>query len=182
MKINKKQVWELFRFALLAIIIVLPIRIFIAQPFIVAGASMYPTLENGEYLIIDEISYRFQDPKRYDVIVFRYPENPKKFFIKRIIALPNEKIKIENGEIIIINQNNLTGFKLKQDYIKNKSFENMEFKLLKEDEYFVIGDNRIASYDSRSWGPVSKKLIIGKSFLRLLPLNKISFKPGEIKN
>jgi len=177
---NKKTWKELLQFTLIAIIIVLPIRIFIAQPFIVSGASMYPTFKNGEYLIVDEISYSFKTPARNDVVVFRFPDNQKKFFIKRIIGLPNEEIKINNGQVIIINKENPNGFELEQAYIKETLNENKNFQL-KENEYFVLGDNRASSYDSRYWGPVNKELIIGKAFLRLLPFNRISIKPGEIK-
>jgi signal peptidase I len=177
---KNKKFWELVRFTIFAIIIVLPIRLFIAQPFIVSGSSMFPTFENGEYLIIDEISYRFDQPERNEVIVFKYPNDTKKFFIKRIIGLPNEEIKIEGSDVIIINKENPDGFRLEQAYVQNKSNNDASF-LLKENEYFVMGDNRISSSDSRYWGPVDENLIIGKVFLRLLPLNRINFKPGFVE-
>lgn len=177
---QKKKIWELVRFTIIAIVIVLPIRMFIAQPFIVSGSSMYPTFKDGQYLIIDEISYQFEKPKRNEVIVFRYPNEKKKFFIKRVIALPNEEIKIRGSEIIIINEENPEGFKLDQTYIKNPGNDNISFKL-KEDEYYVAGDNRISSYDSRSWGPVNEKLIIGKVFFRLFPLKDVAITPGNLE-
>lgn len=170
--------WDLARFAIIAIIIVIPIRVFIAQPFIVSGSSMVPTFENGEYLIIDEISYRLENPQRNDVVVFRYPNDTKKFFIKRIIGLPNEIVDIDGSSITIINEEYPEGFKLEQPYVKNLAKNNMRFEL-KNDEYFVMGDNRIASSDSRYWGAVQRKLIIGKAFLRLLPINKIGILPGS---
>lgn len=169
--------WELARFAVIAIAIVVPIRIFIAQPFIVSGSSMVPTFEDGEYLVVDEISYRLNNPKRDDVIIFRYPNDTTKFFIKRIIGLPNETIDIKGNEVIIINKENPGGFKLAEPYVKNTSSNNTHFEL-KNEEYFVMGDNRIASSDSRYWGAVSEKLIVGRAFLRLLPINKIGLLPG----
>lgn len=168
---------EFIKFALIALLIVLPIRLFIAQPFIVSGASMHPTFKNGEYLIVDEISYRFQNPERGDVIVFKFPEDPSKFFIKRIIGLPNETIEIVRGSVFITNEENPEGFQIEENYILNKSFETSSFQT-KEGEYFVMGDNRIASLDSRSWGPLPENLVKGVAFLRLLPISKISIMPG----
>lgn len=173
----KQSFWELVRFALIAVAIVLPVRMFIAQPFIVSGSSMVPTFENGQYLIVDEITYRFEDPKRGDVIVFRYPNDTKKFFIKRIIGLPGETVDVKKEETIITNKENPNGFNLDQSYVMNHSSDNSHI-VLKNDEYFVMGDNRSGSSDSRAWGPVPKKLLIGRAFLRLLPVNEISLLPG----
>lgn len=176
---KKESIWETIKFAIIAIIIVIPIRMFIAQPFVVSGSSMYPTFIDKDYLIVDEISYRFEEVKRNEVIIFKYPENPSKFFIKRVIGLPNEKITIIGDKIFIINKENPNGFELDQSYIKNPSLNQGYEVTLKNDEYFVMGDNRTASSDSRSWGPVKKNLIIGKAFLRLLPINNIDYKPGS---
>jgi len=179
-KFSKQSFWELVRFALIAIAIVIPIRIFIAQPFIVSGSSMIPTFEDGQYLIIDEISYRLNDPQRDDVVVFRYPNDTKKFFIKRIIGLPNETVDIKGKEITITNAEYPSGFVLDQSYIKNTA-ENNTYLELKKDEYFVMGDNRSASSDSRYWGAVPKKLLMGKVFLRLFPISKMGILPGNYK-
>lgn len=175
---EKESFWELARFALIAIAIVIPVRIFIAQPFIVSGSSMVPTFEDGQYLIIDEISYRLGEPKRDDVVVFRYPNDTKKFFIKRIIGLPNETVEIKGGKIDIFNKKNPKGFTLSEPFVKNSTEGNMRFEL-KDGEYFVMGDNRPASSDSRYWGPVKSNLLVGKAFLRLLPVNKIDILPGS---
>lgn len=179
-KFDKKSFWELVRFALIAVAIVIPIRIFIAQPFIVSGASMDPTFEDGQYLIIDEISYRFNNPQRDDVVVFRYPNDTKKFFIKRIIGLPNEIVDIKRSTVTITNKEHPDGLILEQPYVKNTA-ENETHLELKDGEYFVIGDNRSASSDSRYWGAVPEKLLIGKVFLRLLPISKIGISPGDYK-
>lgn len=170
--------WELVRFGLLALVSVLLIRIFIIQPFIVSGSSMVPTFENGEYLIVDEISYRLGDPQRDDVIVFRYPNDKKKFFIKRVIGLPNETVDIRGGEITITSEEHKDGLKLREPYVKNISKDNMHFEL-KNDEYFVMGDNRSASSDSRYWGALPKKLIVGRALLRLWPIKTIDINPGQ---
>lgn len=177
---TKQSITELVRFALIALIIVIPIRIFIAQPFIVSGSSMVPTFEDGQYLIVDEISYRLNDPTRYDVIVFRYPNDTKKFFIKRIIGLPKETVDIHGTEVTITSKEHPTGLKLNQSFVQNQMNSETHFEL-KDGEYFVMGDNRSASSDSRYWGAVSRKLIIGRAFLRLFPLNHINIFPGNYK-
>ncbi|MBP6866635.1 MAG: signal peptidase I [Candidatus Pacebacteria bacterium] len=173
-------IWEILRFVLLAIIIVVPIRVYVAQPFVVSGASMDPTLANGEYLIIDEISYRLNEPERGDVIVFRYPKDTTKFFIKRIIGLPNETVEIKDGVVTIYNEENKNGLTLDESFLVNHSGGNSYLKLSSE-EYFVMGDNRPASSDSRYWGPVPKDNITGRALVRLLPLKKISLFPGKIE-
>jgi len=178
-KITKEHpFWELLRFAVLAFLIIIPIRTFIAQPFIVSGSSMYPTFQDGNYLIVDQISYRFEDPNRGDIIVFRFPKDKKKFFIKRIIGLPNESIKIDGSKITIMNDNHPDGFDLNEQYVKNLAFDNMTV-VLGNDEFFVMGDNRNSSSDSRSWGNVKENLIIGRVLLRLLPVKNIGIFPGE---
>ena len=170
--------WELARFAIIAVAIVIPIRIFIAQPFIVSGSSMFPTFQDGQYLIVDEISYRLESPKRDDVVVFRYPNDTTKFFIKRIIGLPNETVQIKGSDVTIINKEHPEGFKLDQPFVENKS-NNEATYTLKDNEYFVMGDNRSGSFDSRSWGPVPRKLMVGRAFVRLLPITKIGIMPGN---
>ena len=169
--------WELARFAAIALIIVIPIRFFIAEPFIVSGSSMVPTFEDGDYLIIDKISYELGNPERDDVAVFRYPGDKTKFFIKRIIGLPNETVDIKGNDVTIISGSRKEGFKLDQPFVKNSANNNTRFEL-KSDEYFVMGDNRNASSDSRYWGAVKRKLLTGKAFLRLLPIKNIGIKPG----
>ena len=179
-KFNKQSFWELARFALVAVAIVIPVRLFIAQPFVVSGSSMIPTFGNGQYLIVDEISYRLNNPQRDDVVVFKYPNDPKKFFIKRIIGLPNETVDIKGSTVTITNKGYPNGLTLDQSYVKNTSNNSTHFEL-KDGEYFVMGDNRSASSDSRYWGAVPRKLLIGKVFLRLLPINEIGILPGDYK-
>ena len=169
--------WELVRFAIIAIAIVLPIRIFIAQPFVVSGSSMVPTFQDGQYLIVDEISYRLGTPERGDVVIFRYPKDPSKFFIKRIIGLPNETVDVDGNEITITSDVHPDGMKLPQPYLRTVS-NTHDHMVLGSDEYFVMGDNRPGSSDSRVWGPVERKFIIGKAFLRLLPIGEIKLMPG----
>ena len=177
-KTSRQSFWDILRFAVLALAIVIPIRLFVAQPFIVSGSSMYPTFYNGEYLIIDELSYRLGEPKRNDVVVFRYPKDTKKFFIKRIIGLPNETLEIKESAVIIYNEEHRDGFQLAESFVKNTSKNNSRITL-KGDEYFVMCDNRSASSDSRYWGAVKRHLLVGRAFLRLWPVARISVSPGN---
>ncbi|MCK5285841.1 MAG: signal peptidase I [Candidatus Pacebacteria bacterium] len=174
---NKENfIIETLKFSLIAILLVLPFRIFVAQPFLVSGASMSPNFETGHYLIVDQLSYNFEKPQRGEVIVFRYPKDPKKFFIKRIIGLPNETVILNEKTITIKNEENPNGFLIEEPYIKNFSSNNMSTSL-GEGEYFVMGDNRPASSDSRLWGVLQEDLIVGRSFLRLFPFNEIELFP-----
>lgn len=170
--------WDLLKFALLALAIVIPIRMFIAQPFVVSGESMIPTFHDGEYLIVDEISYIMGNIHRGDIVIFKYPNDTKRFFIKRIIGLPNEKITINNGTITIVNKEHPEGFKLTEPYVNEKEFEGSIYET-GNDQYFVMGDNRNRSSDSRYWGVLPRNLMVGRAYLRLFPLQKVSYLPGE---
>lgn len=169
---------EILKFTVMALVIVIPVRLYVAQPFIVSGSSMDPTFYDGEYLIVDELSYRFSAPERGDVIIFRYPLEPKKFYIKRLIGLPGETVQITNG-VVTITKPTGESFVLDQPYVK-LTRNDSENRTLGADEYFVMGDNRAASSDSRSWGPINRKHIVGKAFLRLFPVTDISVFPGEV--
>lgn len=174
----KHSIWELLRFALIALIIVIPIRLFVVEPFVVSGSSMFPTFVNGDYLIVDKVSYELGNPQRDDVVVFRYPNDTTKFFIKRIIGLPNETVDIKGSLVTITEPAGGHSFTLDEPYVKNQSSNSTHFEL-KGDEYFVMGDNRSASSDSRFWGPVKRKLMVGRAFVRLLPVSHISLLPGH---
>jgi signal peptidase I len=169
---------ELVKFVFFILVILIPLRFFVAQPFIVVGTSMEPTFSGGEYLIVDELSYHLGNPSRGDVIIFRPPLDPKVFYIKRVIGLPNETVEIKSGKVIIKNSSHPEGFVLDESYVKNQG-EKDETTVLGAGQYFVMGDNRPVSYDSRSWGPVSRNMIVGRAFLRLLPPNRIGLLPGS---
>lgn len=170
-------VLEIIKIAVLALIIILPLRYFIAQPFFVKGASMEPSFEDGDYLIINEVSYRFKKPVRGEVIVFRFPEDPKQFFIKRIIGLPGETVEIRNNGIIVSNEDSPAGFILDESgYLDPVQTTEGGLKIkLEEEEYFVLGDNRIHSSDSRRWGSLNESFIIGKTFIRAWPFDKATY-------
>ena len=174
-----QDILELVRFTFLVLIVVIPIRMFIAQPFIVSGQSMLPTFENGDYLIVDELSYRYSEPERGEVVVFKLPSDQKRFLIKRIIGLPGEVIVINGSRVSITKENNEV-IQLDENYI-NENFSAYGTWELQENEYFVMGDNRNNSSDSRSWGVLDEELIVGKTFLRLFPFTHFAVKPGQIE-
>lgn len=168
-------IWETVKIVIISLAIIVPIRYFLFQPFFVRGASMEPNFEDGEYLIIDEISYRLHEPKRGDTVIFRYPKDPSQFYIKRVIAVPKEVIKIEDGKITIFNAENPKGFVLDEPYLSEENkftLGNLEISL-DENDYFVLGDNRRASSDSRAWGTVPRHYIIGRAWLRAWPFNRV---------
>ncbi len=176
---------ELIQIIIISLIIVIPFRIYIAQPFLVSGPSMDNTFTNGQYLIVDELTYQFRKPQRGEVVIFRYPLNTKKYFIKRIIGLPGETIEIKNDIVTICQSSCLTDKNkiiLVEPYIKlekNNGPRPDTTITLNQNEYYVLGDNRAVSSDSRIWGPVQENLITGRPILRLTPLNKIGFFPGQ---
>jgi signal peptidase I len=173
---------EIIRFSIIALLIVVPIRMFIAQPFIVSGASMADTFHTGEYLIVDQLTYHFNQPSRGDVVIFRYPRDPSKFFIKRIIGLPGDTIIIEDAKVTIINEENPQGMTLDEPYIRSMRPANRLEETLGDREYFVMGDNRDESSDSRMWGVLQEERIIGRAFLRLFPFDTVSVMPGATEN
>jgi signal peptidase I len=170
---------ELLKFALVAIVVVVPMRLFVAQPFIVSGASMDPTFNSGQYLIVDEISYRLEAPDRGDVVIFKYPKDESQYFIKRIIGLPGETVRV-SGNNVSIEKNDGDTITLVEPYVKNEGNGRDMSTQLGETEYFVMGDNRPESSDSRYWGVLPRENIVGRAFLRLLPIDSVSIFPGSI--
>ncbi len=164
---------EVLEVALVAVGAVFLIRNFLVQPFLVSGQSMVPNFYDGDYLLVDELTYRFRIPERGEVAVFRYPNDESTYFIKRIVGLPGERIEIRNGKIMIANTTNPDGFLLNERYLTDGlvTTVNGDSKFeLGPNEYFVMGDNRSYSFDSRSWGPLGSREIIGLVRFRLWPL------------
>lgn len=168
-------IWEVAKIIIISLCIVVPIRYFLFQPFFVKGMSMEPNFEDGEYLIVDEITPRFEGYKRGEVIVFKFPQNPSQYYIKRIIGLPGETIDLKDGKIIIKSKGSENGLVLEEaQYLLSSLIGSQNFKIdLKEDEYFVLGDNRGASADSRRWGALPEKYIVGRVWLRAWPFSKL---------
>lgn len=165
----KEFIIELLQVVIVALAIIIPVRYFFIKPFYVKGASMEPTFHDHEYLVIDEISYRFHDPVRGDIIVFRYPRDPKQYFIKRIIGLPGETVQVTGNKIFI------NGQPIDEGYLSKDTETKGEMVMtLQPDEFFVMGDNRSFSLDSRSFGPLPRKYVVGKTWIRGWPFDKIT--------
>lgn len=179
MKVLGSAFREILTFVVLAIVIVVPIRLFVAQPFVVEGESMHPTFETGDYLIVDQLSYRLGDPKRGDVVIFRYPNNPSVFYIKRIIGLPGETVHIDRGETSVTKTDG-TELTLDESYVVAEDATYSLDRTLGPDQFFVMGDNRPKSSDSRSWGALPREDLMGRAYIRLLPAAQIGVLPGAV--
>lgn len=168
-------VWEILKIVIISLAIIIPIRYFLIQPFYVRGASMEPNYLDGDYLIIDEISYRFSEPQRGDVIVFRYPLDHSQFFIKRIVGLPGEMVEIIDGKIFIYSEQTPDEKIIldESQYLSDVYTPgNLEITLA-ANEYFVLGDNRNASSDSRKWGGLDRDFITGRAWIRAWPFYRL---------
>lgn len=176
---EEESIWDLVRFALVVLVIALAVRFYIAQPFVVSGSSMVPTFQDKNYLIIDEITYRFTTPKRGDVVVFHPPGQPRGiYYIKRVIGLPGETITVRNGTVTITSEQYPTGWTLSEPYLSSPATNNIT-TTIDSGEYFVMGDNRPFSSDSRVWGALPQENIVGRALVRLFPLKTIKLLPGE---
>lgn len=170
--------WDLIKTGVIVFLIAFSIRYFLIQPFIVEGSSMMPNYVDKEYLLAEKLNYFLSAPKRGDVVIFRYPNNPSTNFIKRIVGLPGETIEIEDSKIKVINQQHPAGVILNEEVYLSASVKTLTdsrgkyTKTLNADEYFVLGDNREHSSDSREWGVLPKTNIIGRAWLTLKPLDR----------
>lgn len=173
MRIFLLAIWEVLEVVLVAVITVFLIRSFLIQPFLVSGASMEPNFGTGNYLLVDELTYRFREPQRGEVIVFKYPENPSAYYIKRIIGLPGETVMIQKGAVKIKKVDG-EEIALREEYLlPGVLTSGNKTVTLGSAEYYMLGDNRNYSFDSRSWGPMDKNYIVGIARLRLLPISEI---------
>lgn len=166
-----KFLLELLQIGAIAVAIIFPVRYFLVQPFIVKGASMEPNYYENQYLIIDELTYRFRDPERGETVVFHPPGNESQYYIKRVIGLPGETVEIRDGHITIYNDEYPNGFALDETYLVEETLGSQRVTLGIQ-EYFLMGDNRDASLDSRAIGPIPFGNITGKVWFRGLPLNE----------
>jgi signal peptidase I len=155
---------EIFEILAVVLISIYIIYGFIAQPFLVQGASMEPNFSSGDYLLVDEATYRFREPERGEVIVFKNPNDTSEFYIKRIVGLPGEEVVVDGKEVLI------DGKSIDEMYLGgNIDIDGQYIFQVDEGEYFVMGDNRPQSFDSRNWGPMGKSLIVGVVRLRFWP-------------
>jgi signal peptidase I len=177
---------EVLEIALIAVGAVYVVRTFFVQPFLVSGSSMVPTFENGDYVLVDELTYHVRTPERGEVVVFHDPQDWSTYFIKRVIGLPGETVKISDNEVTVFNPTNPNGLALDESYLPQGTPVSAEScdggqisggvcsYTLSSSTYLVFGDNRTESYDSRSWGPLPAKNVVGLVRVRLWPVNEIT--------
>jgi len=166
--------WDILKITLIALVLAGLVRYFLVQPFFVEGSSMEPNFLDGEYLLIDEISYYFKSVERGEAVVFHYPLDTSKYYIKRVIGLPNETVEIKNGKITIYNESNQNGLLIDESYLLKAGITTGDIKKkLGRNEYFVLGDNRLFSSDSRQWGTLPKNDIVGRVWVRAWPINRM---------
>lgn len=163
---------ELIKIGLMAGLTIWLVRYFLFKPFYVKGQSMEPTYFESEYLIIDELSYRFREPVRGEVIVLRAPVVEKDFYLKRIVGLPGERVKVQDNKVIIYNEEFPQGKLIEESYLTEDTPGSIT-TTLGPNQYFVMGDNRDASFDSRRFGAIERKDIIGRTWLRGWPITRV---------
>lgn len=170
-------------YTVIAIGIALLVRFFVAAPYLVSGPSMEPTFHNFDYLVVDRISYELGNPQRGDIVIFTMPQNPNETLIKRLIGLPGDTVSISGNTITITNSAHPHGFALSEPYLDPNDLGGPSriSVTLAPDQYFVLGDNRVVSYDSRWWGVLPRSNIVGQVFLRLYPLDQIGIEPGQAR-
>ncbi len=165
---------DILKLALIAFVVVWPIHHFLVQPFLVRGSSMEPNFYENDYLLIDELSFRFEPAKRGEVVIVRSPRNKKEYLIKRVIGMPGERIVIKGGKVYIYNDRYVGGTEVSEVYLPKEIVTPNTIDIqLDRDEYFVLGDNRSVSLDSRSFGPIERSSLVGRVLVRGFPFNKI---------
>ncbi len=170
-------IWDLVKIVAISMAIIIPFRLLVAEPFVVSGSSMVPNFHNSDYLIVDRVSYHRAEPKRGDVIVMKYPKNTAEYFIKRIVGLPGETVMLQNGKVVIVNKDHPQGMVIDEPYLPTgtPTLGRPGPYSLGSGEYFVLGDNRTASSDSRVWGILPENDIVGRAWLRIFPVKDFGF-------
>ncbi len=158
----KSALREVVETVVLTLLIFFLVRTLI-QNFRIEGSSMEPNLHDGQYLIINKIVYRFYPHERGDIVVFQFPRNPKRDFIKRVVGLPGEKVEVKQGKVLINDQ------ELEEPYAPKTSSYSWGPALVGENELFVLGDNRNNSSDSHSWGMLPQDKVVGKAWISYWP-------------
>lgn len=184
----RSELLDLKKTLIIVLVVYFVIKSYIAQPFLVRGRSMEQTLSDGDYLVVDQLSYNIFNPKRSDIVVFHTEfiqgGAEKEYYIKRIIGIPGDRVVIKDGNVILYKNNSDTPTLLKEPYIieglKTISQDPIDV-ILSENQYFVLGDNRGNSSDSRYWGVLNKQYIIGKPVIRLFPFNAIKIFSNNIE-
>ena len=183
----KNDAWrflaELVKTAVIVLAVAYGVRVFVLQPYIVEGLSMFPQFHDRDYLLVDKISYRIHAPERGDVVVFKYPKDTAFNYVKRIIGLPGDTIRISNSTVYVSDAAHPQGVALSEPYVEagNKTLPDSgngetEFTV-PANSYFVMGDNRMGSSDSRNWGDVPMDDMIGRVLVLAYPFDRAAYAP-----
>jgi signal peptidase I len=180
---SESSFWSVTLYIVCAIVLAVGIRHFIATPYIVIGSSMEPNFYDYHYLIIDRLTCDFENPQRGDVIVLDLPQNTSRALIKRVIGLPGDTVVLSGNSVTIKNSEHPDGFTLSEPYLDPADLGGATDMsvTLGPDQFFVLGDNRKVSADSRLWGTLPRQDIVGRVLVRLYPFNKLGFFPGEAR-
>lgn len=171
------SMWQIVEIVIIAAATVFLIRAFIVQPFLVSGSSMFSTYIDGDYVLVDELTYKFKEPSRGDVVVFRYPLKPSVFYIKRVMGLPGDHVVVKSGQVYINDK------QVEESYLDKGITSNGDLDIVvKPGELYAFGDNRPHSYDSRFFGPIPFDNLIGLVNLRLLPVERAEIMRRPIYN
>lgn len=165
-----KSFFNFLKTVVLVVAIALVIRVFIVQPFVVEGQSMEPTFNNADYLITEKVSYRFHNPQRGEIVIFHPPDSPSVNYIKRVIGLPGETVETKDNNVLINGQKLTENYLFSAEDLKAVSKDGQKL-VLGQDQYFVMGDNRNHSRDSREIGAITKEEIVSRVWFRLLPIS-----------
>lgn len=184
----REEIIDFFKFLIILLLIYFLIKNYLAQPFLVKGQSMENNFHDGDYVVVDVLSYKFRDPQRFEVVIFdtefieEYPHK-QGYYIKRIIGLPGDRVTVKDNKVTIFNSENENGLVLEEKYLDEftvtKSPEPIDIKL-EDNQYFVMGDNRDNSSDSRYWGYLPEDNILGKPFVRLYPFQDLTLYTKEV--
>lgn len=190
-----KETVSLLQILIISLIIIIPIKYFVVEPYVVQGSSMSPNFETANYLIVSKITGKITEIKRGEVLVFVPPKersdswlkyttyfDPRDKYIKRVIALPGERVVLKDHKVFIQKENSSELQELNEPYIKNNGTTKSVDITLSDDEYFMLGDNRGNSFDSEEFGPIKKSDIVGSPILRLYPFTQIGFNPAEYED
>ncbi len=182
-EVKKGSDRSILLYTAIAIALALLVRFFVAAPYLVSGPSMEPTFQNYDYLIVDRLSYEFSNPSRGDIVIFSMPGNLSETLIKRVIGLPGDTVSISGNTITIANATHPSGFTLSEPYLSPADLGGPSNLIvtLGQGDYFVLGDNRKVSYDSRLWGVLPRQDIIGQVLMRLYPFTSVGIEPGRAR-
>lgn len=184
----REEIIDFLKFLIILLLVYFLIKNYIAQPFLVKGQSMENNFHDGDYVVVDVLSYKIRDPKRFEVVIFdtdfidKYPHK-QGYYIKRIVGIPGDRVTVKDKKVTLFNNENPNGLTLEEKYLDDNTVTNSPEPVditLQDNQYFVMGDNRDNSSDSRYWGYLPEEHILGKPFVRLYPFQDMTLYTKEV--